>query len=83
VKDQHFLETARSFGGDWLDCAARKSGLPRLLVAGTITFTVLLALWLCLAPERRTSLQDSLPALIELEDSFDCPPKYSLHLNEV
>ncbi|XP_023714839.1 transmembrane protein 59 isoform X2 [Cryptotermes secundus] len=83
VRDQHFLETARSFGGDWLDCAARKSGLPRLLVAGAITFAVLLALWLCLAPERRTSKLESFPVLDEPEDPFDCPPKYSLHIDKV
>ncbi|XP_021931030.1 transmembrane protein 59-like [Zootermopsis nevadensis] len=83
VEDKNTLETAHSLGGDWLDCAARKSGLPRLLVAGAITFAVLLAVWLCLAPEKRTSKLDILIALDEPKDPFACPPKYSLHIDKV
>lgn len=83
MEDKNTLETAHSLGGDWLDCAARKSGLPRLLVAGAITFAVLLAVWLCLAPEKRTSKLDILIALDEPKDPFACPPKYSLHIDKV
>jgi hypothetical protein len=83
MEDKNNLETARSLGGDWLNCAARISGLPRLLVAGAVTFAVLLALWLCLAPGRLLNKLDSFLALDEPEDPFDCPPKYSLHLDKV
>lgn len=83
MEDKNNLETAHSLGGDWLDCAALKSGFPRLLVAGAVTFAVLLALWLCLAPEKRTSKLDSFLAVDEPEDPFDCPPKYSLHVDKV
>jgi hypothetical protein len=84
MRVENALETALGFGGDWLDCAARKSGLPRLLLAGAVMlFAVLLALWLCLASERLPNKLDSFPSLDEPKDPFDCPPKYSLHVDKV
>ncbi|XP_069674503.1 transmembrane protein 59-like isoform X1 [Periplaneta americana] len=83
IGDKTGFGTSRSFGGDWLDCAARKSGLPRLLLAGAVMFAVLLALWLCLAPERRPNKLEYFPPLDDPKDPFDCPPKYSLHVDKV
>lgn len=88
--DKNGLEAAHNFGGNWLDCAARKSDLPRLLIASAVTFAVLLVLWLCLAPafwrvlsSVGTGKLDSFPPLDEPEDPFDCPPKYSLNVQKV
>ena len=88
MEDKNALGAAHSFGGNWLDCAAHKSDLPRLLIA--VMFAVLLALWLCLAPAFWRLLSSLgtgklyyFSHLDEPEDSFDCPPKYSLHVQKV
>jgi hypothetical protein len=86
--NKNALEAAHSIGGNWLDCAAHKSDLPCLLIA--VMFAILLALWLCLAPafwlllsSLRTGKLDYFTHLDEPEDPFDCPPKYSLHVQKV
>jgi hypothetical protein len=86
--DKNALEAAHSYGGNWLDCVAHKSDLPRLLIA--VMFALLLALWLCLAPgfwhllsSLGTGKLDYFPHLDEPEDPFDYPPKYSLHVQKV
>jgi hypothetical protein len=88
--DKNGFEAAHSFGGSWFDCAARKSDLPRLLVASALTFAVLLAMWLCLAPafwhiisSLAADKLDSFPLMDKPEDPFDCPPKYSHHIHKV
>lgn len=40
--------------GDWLDCASRNSGIPRLILLVAITAAVLIALWLSFSTDKRT-----------------------------
>ncbi|KAK7863836.1 hypothetical protein R5R35_003321 [Gryllus longicercus] len=73
--------------GDWLDCAARKIGLPRMVLAGVVLFAVLMALWLCLAPDRRSNssnIEYMQPLdMDETKDLLEPPPKYSLHVDRI
>lgn len=39
--------------GDWLDCASRNSGIPRLILLVAITAAVLIALWLSFSTDKR------------------------------
>lgn len=80
------LHSAR-MAGDWLDCAARKIGLPRVVLASVVLFAMLTALWLCLAPDRRASnanVEYIQPLdMEETKDLLDPPPKYSLHVDRI
>lgn len=46
--------------GDWLDCAARNSGIPKWLLLIAIAYAIIVALWLGLSYlERRLEHQES------------------------
>ncbi|XP_066993530.1 transmembrane protein 59 isoform X2 [Anabrus simplex] len=71
-------------GSDWLDCAARKVGLPRMVLAGLVVFAILLAIWLCLCSDRRGGHVEYIPATSAgVKEPLDLPPKYTPLVNEV
>ena len=37
-------------GGGWLDCVARRSGMPRLALTSVFLLVIILSLFLCIAP---------------------------------
>ena len=59
---------------DWLSCISKKTGMPRLLLTGTIFVSAFVMIWICLssavtAPEQRVAPQPQVgPMLAVLND---------------
>lgn len=77
--------------GDWLDCASRNSGIPKLILLVAIVSAVLIALWLSFSTDKRVEVDDDDDHLIkefvdvekQMENNFDCvefsePSKFPL-----